>query len=67
MKVILQCIDQPESIVHLMKMVVFFSVDDDPEIYDLLTDSIVLKVRKLKVDDILTVVVNFAHTLNPQA
>ena len=50
---------------HLMKMVVFFSVDDDPEIYDLLTDSIVLKVRKLKVDDILTVVVNFAHTLNP--
>ena len=65
MKVILQCIDQPESIVHLMKMVVFFSVDDDPEIYDLLTDSIVLKVRKLKVDDILTVVVNFAHTLNP--
>lgn len=63
----MQCIDQPESIVHLMKMVVFFSVDDDPEIYDLLTDSIVLKVRKLKVDDILTVVVNFAHTLNPQA
>ena len=50
-----------------MKMVVFFQVDDDPEIFDLLTDGIVLKVRKLKVEDILTLVVNFAHTLNPGA
>jgi hypothetical protein len=50
-----------------MKMVVFFRADDDPEIYDLITDSFVLKVRKLKVDDVLTFVVNYAHTLHPGA
>ena len=67
LKIILQCIDVPESIVGLMKLVVFFKVDDDPEIFDLLSDAILRKIRRLTVEDVLTVTVNFAHTLNPGA
>jgi hypothetical protein len=65
MKVILQCLDKPKSLVNFTKFIVFFGVDDDPEIFDLLTDAIIIKMRYVTVDDILTIVTNFAHTLNP--
>ena len=53
--------------VDLTKLVVFFRVEDDPEVFDLLQDAILVKIRRLSVDDILTLVVNFAHTLHPGA
>ena len=53
--------------VEFSKFIVFFGVDDDPEVFDLLTDAIMRKLRVLKVDDILTILVNFAHTLSPNA
>jgi hypothetical protein len=54
-------------LVEFVKFIVFFGVDDDPEIFDLLTDAIIIKMRYVKVDDILTIVTNFAHTLHPSA
>ena len=50
-----------------VKFIVFFGVDDDPEIFDLLTDAILIKLRYVNIDDLLTIVVNFAHTLHPNA
>ena len=66
-KVIIQSIDRPKSLVEFVKFIVFFGVDDDPEIFDLLTDAIIIKMRYLTVDDLLTVVTNFTHTLHPNA
>lgn len=47
------------------KFVVFFGVNDDPEIFDLMCDSIIKKIRSARVDDILTILVNYAYTLAP--
>jgi hypothetical protein len=51
--------------VDFTKFVVFFGVNDDPEIFDLLCDSIVRNIRSVRVDDILTIIVNYAYTLAP--
>ena len=53
--------------VEFSKFVVFFAVDDDPEVPDLLADAVLRKMRQLTVDQILTVLVNFAHSLSPNA
>lgn len=47
----------------MTKFVVFFGVNDDPEIFDLLCDSILRNIRSIRVDDILTILVNYAYTL----
>ena len=52
---------------NFTKFVVFFNVNDDPEIFDLLSDAIVKNIRSIGVDDILTIVVNFAYTLAPNS
>ena len=44
---------------------VFFGIDDDPEIFDYLTDNILKKMRAFTIDDLLTILVNFSYTLNP--
>jgi hypothetical protein len=54
----------PDSIVGLTKLIVFFKVDHDPEIFDILTDAILVKIRRLTVVDFLDVTINFAHTLH---
>ena len=46
---------------------VFFGADDDPEVFDYLTDGINRSLRRMDVESILTVLVNFAHSLNPNA
>ena len=47
------------------KFVVFVGVNDDPEIFDLLCESIVRNIRSVRVVDILTIIVNYANSLDP--
>ena len=67
LKSVLSKVSQPESIVEFSKFIVFFGVDDDPEVFDLLLDGFAKSIRKTTVDGILTVLVNFAHTLSSGA
>jgi len=67
LKIICQCIDNSSNYAELSKFVVFFGVTDDPEVLDILADYVQRKIRHLQVDDILTILVNFAHTLSPNA
>ena len=53
--------------VEFSKFVVFFGVDDDPEVHELLADAIARKTNMLTVDQILTILVNFAHTLSAES
>ena len=46
---------------------VFFDATEDPELFDILVDGISKSLRVLSVDAILTILVNFGHTLNPSA
>ena len=50
--------------VEFSKFVVFFGVDDDPEVHELLVDAIATRINRLPVEQILTILVNFAHTLS---
>ena len=52
---------------EITKFIVFFNATDDPELLDLVSDAIARQFRTLPVDDILTILVNFAHTLSPNA
>jgi hypothetical protein len=67
LKVILQHIGRAPTVVEFSKLIVFFEVNDDPEIFDLFSDIFHRLVRKLTVEEILTVLVNIAHTLSPTA
>lgn len=67
LKSVMQKVGQAENIVEFSKFVVFFGVEEDPEVFDLLLDSFSRSIREMTVDGILTVLVNFAHTLSPEA
>ena len=67
LKSVLGKIDNPTNYVEFTKFMVFFRADDDPELFDLLADGCNRFLRRMPVDDILTILVNFAHTLNPNA
>ena len=53
--------------VEFTKFVTFFGADDDPELFDVLADGISRTMRGMSVDGILTCLVNFAHSTNPNA
>jgi tagatose-1,6-bisphosphate aldolase len=55
-----------DNLVQFVKFMVFFRVDADPELYEVLSDSIKNNISKLTTDDILTVLVNFSHSLSPE-
>jgi len=67
LKKVLQQVDRPSNLVEFTKFIVFVGADDDPEIFDILSDEINKSMRRMTVDDILTILVNFAHTLNPNS
>ena len=54
------------NVVEFSKFIVYFGVDD-AEVFDLLLEAFSRKIREMPVDGILTVLVNFAHTLSPCA
>ena len=65
LKIIIQIMEEPSHIAEITKLVNYFSIEDDPEILDYLQDSIMTKIQYMTIDEILTSMVNFAHTLSP--
>lgn len=54
-----------EHLVNFTKFLVFFKVDEDPELFEILTESICKSIKKLTIDDLLTVIANMSQTLSP--
>lgn len=67
LKFILQKTQVPENFEEFTKLITFFGADDDPELFDLLADGISRAIGEMEVETILNCLVNFAHTLNPNA
>lgn len=67
LKVIIQVVGSSQHFADLCKFVVFFGANDDPELLEMLSDCIQKKIRSMQCDQILTILVNFAHTLDPNA
>lgn len=44
---------------------VFFKVDEDPELNELLTETVCSRIKKFTVDELLTVLANYSHMLSP--
>ena len=42
------------------KFLLYFKVDDDPEVYELLCDSVSKKIQYFKIDELLQVLVNLS-------
>lgn len=55
-----------DNIIGFTKFVVYFKIDHDPEIYDILADQIAKNMNRFTVDEILTALVNFTYTLSPE-
>jgi len=66
LKYILQILQDPEHCVNFTKLFVFLQVDDDPELYEILCDSICKRIKMFTTDQILTTLVNLSHTLSPE-
>lgn len=66
-KVIMTKTLKPSTMVQFSKLVVFFQANDDPEIFDLLSDGIARTLTAMPVEGILTCIVNLAHTGTPVA
>ena len=45
---------------------VFFKLSDDPELYELLADGIKKSIKNFTTDEILTILVNFSHSLSTE-
>ena len=48
------------------KFLLYFKVEDDPEVYELLCDQICKKMTTLNIDELLTILVNLTQTLSPE-
>ena len=46
---------------------VFFRVDEDPELIEVLCDNVAGKMSQFTTDEILSILVNLQHTLSPEA
>lgn len=55
----------PEYLTEFSKFLVFFKVDEDPELVELLCDQVCKRVKDFTIDEHLTILTNLAHTLNP--
>lgn len=66
MKWILQNIKNPLNHVEFTKFVVYFKIDNDPEIYELIADGVKANLSNFTSDEILTILVNFSHNLSTE-
>ena len=65
LKHIFQITANPVNMVEFVKFLLFFKVDKDPELYELICENICKKIQFFTVDEMLTTVVNLSHTLSP--
>lgn len=67
LKLIIQSIKDTENIVNLVKFGVFFRLGgEDPEIFELLADQFKKNIQNYTTDQVLTILVNFSHSLSPE-
>lgn len=67
LKIILQIVNGTDNLEKFAKFMVFFKVDEDPELLDVLCDNIASKMSHFTTDEILNILVNLKHTLSPEA
>ena len=44
---------------------IYFKVDEDPELYELLSESICKRIKYFTVDELLTILANLTQSLSP--
>eukprot|EP00347_Sterkiella_histriomuscorum_P019411 403341726 len=66
LKFIIQSLKSVENFYNFVKFIVYFKIDQDPELMELLADQIKTNIGKFKNDEILEILVNFSHTLSPE-
>jgi len=68
LKQIIQSVKEPENLVEFLKFAVFFRLGgEDPEIYEVLADHVKKNMNMFTTDQVLTILVNFSHSLSPEA
>jgi len=67
LKQLLTLITRPGHLVNFTKFMIFFKVDEDPELYELLSEAICKSLKRFTVDDLLTILANYSHSLSPSA
>ena len=65
LKQLLQLILKMHHLVEFTKFLVFFRVDEDPELYELLSEAICKNIKRFTVDDLLTILANLTQSLSP--
>ena len=53
--------------VNFTKFMLYFKVDEDPELYELLSEAICKKIAHFTADQLLTMMVNYNQSLQPSA
>ena len=67
LKIILQIVNGTDNLEKFTKFLVFFRVDEDPELLEVLCDNIASKMSYFTTEEILSILVNLNHTLSPEA
>ena len=65
LKQLLQLVTKAEFLVNFTKFMVYFKVDEDPELYELLSESICKRIKYFTVDELLTILANLTQSLSP--
>ena len=66
LKLIIQSLKDVVNIVEMVKFAVFFRIGgEDPEVFELLSDQVQKNIKRMTTDQVLTVLVNFSHSLSP--
>ena len=65
LKQLLQLITGRDNLVNFTKFILFFKIDEDPELYELLSEAICKKIAHFTCDQLLTMMVNYNQTLSP--
>lgn len=65
LKQLMQLVNKPDHLTNFTKFVVFFKVDEDPELFELITETVCQRIMMFSVDELLTVLANMSQTLSP--
>lgn len=67
LKFIIQSLRQVDHIVGFSKFLVFFRIEDDPEVYEILADQVKRSLARFTTDELLTILINFSHSLSTES
>ncbi|CDW91217.1 UNKNOWN [Stylonychia lemnae] len=66
LKFLIQSVKDVQNINHFVKFAVYFKLESDPELLEILADQVRRSIGRFKTDEILEILVNFSHTLSPE-